>query len=100
MEPSPGGTTEGSHDSQRRSKYRPLLKSRMPNPTKIIGFSTGALAAGDFRRAIGMLADKNVNVEERVRPLSFPSPSAMEQSFEQTAPPEPEQSARPSLFKI
>jgi Xylose isomerase-like TIM barrel len=72
-----------------------------------IGFSTGALAAGDFRRALQMLSGKNVNAVElsalrqneitplahqidqldlgRFQYISFHAPSAMEQSFEPTA---------------
>jgi hypothetical protein len=79
----------------------------MPKAAKIIGFSTGALAAGDFRRALEMLADKKVNAVElsalrqnelaplvgqldqldpsRFQYISFHAPSAMEQPFEQTA---------------
>jgi hypothetical protein len=74
---------------------------------KCIGFSTGALARGDFRRALKMLSGKNVNAVElsalrqdelaplvqqldqldlsRFQYISFHAPSAMEQSYEPTA---------------
>lgn len=74
---------------------------------KCIGFSTGALARGDFRHALQMLSDKNVNALElsalrqdelallvqqldqldlsRFQYISFHAPSAMEQSYEPTA---------------
>jgi hypothetical protein len=74
---------------------------------KCIGFSTGALARGDFRLALEMLANKNANAVElsalrqdelaplvaelddldlsRFQYISFHAPSAMEQSFERTA---------------
>ena len=74
---------------------------------KRIGFSTGALARGDFRRALEMLSDKKVNAVElsalrqdelaplvqqleqldlgRFQYISFHAPSAMEQSYEPTA---------------
>jgi hypothetical protein len=74
---------------------------------KCIGFSTGALARGDFRRALQMLAGKKVNAVElsalrqdelaplvqqldqldlsRFQYISFHAPSAMEQSYEPTA---------------
>jgi hypothetical protein len=74
---------------------------------KRIGSSTGALAAGDFRHALHMLSDKNVNAvelsalrQEELAPLvqqlgqldlsrfqyiSFHAPSAMEQSYEPIA---------------
>ncbi len=74
---------------------------------KRIGFSTGALARGDFRRALQILRDKDVNavelsalrqdelaplVEElgqldlsRFQYISFHAPSAMEPSYEPTA---------------
>jgi hypothetical protein len=74
---------------------------------KLIGFSTGALARNDFRRALQMLADKAVNAVElsalrqdelsplveqleqleldRFQYISFHAPSAIEQSFEPTA---------------
>jgi hypothetical protein len=70
---------------------------------KCIGFSTGALARGDFRRALQMLSGKNVNAVElsalrqdelaplvqqlgqldlsRFQYISFHAPSAMEQSY-------------------
>ena len=72
-----------------------------------IGFSTGALARGDFRGALRMLADKDANAvelsalrQEELVPLieavesvdlskfkyvSFHAPSSMEPAFEQTA---------------
>jgi Xylose isomerase-like TIM barrel len=74
---------------------------------KSIGFSTGALARGDFRRALQMLSGKNVNAVElsalrqdelaplvnelgqldlsRFQYISFHAPSAMEQSYEPAA---------------
>src|ERR1700730_5294668 len=74
---------------------------------KHIGFSTGALAAGGFRHALGMMSGKKVNAvelsalrQDELAPLveqlnvldltnfqyiSFHAPSAMEQSFEATA---------------
>jgi hypothetical protein len=74
---------------------------------KCIGFSTGALARGDFRRALQILAGKNANAvelsalrQEELAPLveqldeldlsqfqyiSFHAPSAMEPSYEPTA---------------
>jgi hypothetical protein len=74
---------------------------------KRIGSSTDALAAGDFRHALHMLSDKNVNAvelsalrQEELAPLvqqlgqldlsrfqyiSFHAPSAMEQSYEPIA---------------
>jgi hypothetical protein len=74
---------------------------------KRIGFSTGALARGDFRRALGMLADKKVNAvelsalrQDELAPLveqldqldlskfeyiSFHAPSAIEQAYESAA---------------
>jgi hypothetical protein len=74
---------------------------------KYIGFSTGALARGDFRHALQMLSDKNVSAVElsalrqdelapladelgqldlsRFKYISFHAPSAMEQSYEPTA---------------
>jgi hypothetical protein len=74
---------------------------------KYIGFSTGALARGDFRRALQMLSGKKVNAvelsalrQEELAPLvqqleqldlsrfqyvAFHAPSAMEQSYEPTA---------------
>jgi hypothetical protein len=74
---------------------------------KYIGFSTGALARGDFRRALQMLAKKNVNAVElsalrqeelaplveqldeldlsRFRYVSFHAPSVIEPSYESTA---------------
>jgi hypothetical protein len=74
---------------------------------RCVGFSTGALALGDFRRALQMLADKKVCAvelsalrQEELIPLvsslehldlsafdyvSFHAPSALEPSFEQTA---------------
>jgi hypothetical protein len=74
---------------------------------KLIGFSTGALARGDFRQALHMLADKKVNAVElsalrqneleplvnqlgqldlsRFQYISFHAPSQMEQSYEQAA---------------
>jgi hypothetical protein len=74
---------------------------------KYIGFSTGALARADFRQALQMLSGKNVNAVElsalrqdelgplvqqlgqldlsRFQYISFHAPSAMEQSYEQTA---------------
>jgi len=74
---------------------------------KLIGFSTGALARGDFRRALQMLLDKAVNAVElsalrqdelaplveqlaqldlsRFQYISFHAPSAMEQSYEPVA---------------
>lgn len=74
---------------------------------KHIGFSTGALARGDFRRALQMLRDKDVNAVElsalrqdelaplvgqlgqldlsRFQYISFHAPSAMEPSYEPTA---------------
>jgi len=74
---------------------------------RCVGFSTGALARGDFRRALQMLADKNTCAvelsalrQEELVPLldelehldlgafdyvSFHAPSSMERSFEQTA---------------
>ena len=74
---------------------------------KSIGFSTGALARSDFRRALQMLAGKEVNAvelsalrQDELVPLveqldqlvldgfqyiSFHAPSSMEQSFEPTA---------------
>ena len=74
---------------------------------KCIGFSTGALARGDFRHALQMLSGKNVNAvelsalrQEELAPLvqqlgqldlsrfqyiSFHAPSAIEQSFEPIA---------------
>ena len=74
---------------------------------RCVGFSTGALARGDFRRALQMLADKDVNAVElsalrqdelaplvnelgqldlsRFQYISFHAPSAMEQSYEPTA---------------
>lgn len=72
-----------------------------------IGFSTGALARGDYRRALEMLAHKNVDAVElsalrqdeliplveqldqldlrRFRHISFHAPSSMEPSFEPVA---------------
>jgi hypothetical protein len=72
-----------------------------------IGFSTGALARGDFRRALQMLAGKNVSAvelsalrQDELTPLveqlgeldltsfnyvSFHAPSSIEQSFESKA---------------
>lgn len=72
-----------------------------------IGFSTGALARDDFRRALQMLADKDVNAVElsalrqhelaplveqlgqlelaHFRYISFHAPSAIERSFESIA---------------
>ena len=74
---------------------------------KSIGFSTGALARNDFRRALQMLADKDVNAVElsalrqdeliplveqlgrldlgRYKYISFHAPSALEESFEPIA---------------
>jgi hypothetical protein len=74
---------------------------------KRIGFSTGALARGDFRSALQMLRDKAVNAVElsalrqdelaplveqlaqldlsRFQYISFHAPSAMEPSYEPTA---------------
>lgn len=74
---------------------------------KCIGFSTGALARGDFRLALKRLSDKNVNAIElsalrqdelaplvqeldrldlsRYQYISFHAPSAMEQSYEPAA---------------
>ena len=74
---------------------------------KRIGFSTGALARGDFRRALQMLSGKKANAVElsalrqhelaplvqqleqldlsRFQYISFHAPSAMEQSYEGTA---------------
>ncbi len=74
---------------------------------KIIGFSTGALALRDYRKALQMLADKPVNAvelsalrEDELEPLvdnlssldleqysycSFHAPSAIDPSFEQRA---------------
>jgi hypothetical protein len=74
---------------------------------KRIGFSTGALARGDFRRALQMLRDKDVNAVElsalrqdelaplveqlgqldlsRFQYISFHAPSAMEPAYEPTA---------------
>jgi hypothetical protein len=74
---------------------------------KHIGFSTGALAAGNFRLALQILSDKNVNAVElsalrqdelaplvqqlgqldlsRFQYVSFHSPSAIEQSYEPKA---------------
>jgi hypothetical protein len=69
-----------------------------------VGFSTGALARGDFRKALQMLAGKNVSAvelsalrQDELLPLvgqlgeldltsfnyvSFHAPSSIEQSFE------------------
>jgi|ERR1700733_11287097 len=74
---------------------------------KRIGFSTGALARGDFRRALEMLADKKVSAVElsalrqselaplveqldqldlsKFQYISFHAPSAVEQSYEPVA---------------
>jgi hypothetical protein len=74
---------------------------------KCIGFSTGALARGDFRHALQMLSDKNVNAVElsalrqdelallvqqlgqldlsRFQYISFHAPSAIERSYEPNA---------------
>jgi hypothetical protein len=74
---------------------------------KRIGFSTGALARGDFRQALRMLSGKKVNAVElsalrqdelaplvdqldqlelsRFQYVSFHAPSAMEKSYEATA---------------
>jgi hypothetical protein len=74
---------------------------------KCIGFSTGALARNDFRRALQMLADKEVSAvelsalrQDELEPLvaqlgqlelgqfqyiSFHAPSSMERSFEPRA---------------
>jgi hypothetical protein len=74
---------------------------------RCIGFSTGALARGDFRLALQMLSGKNVNAVElsalrqdelaplvqhldqldlsRFQYIAFHAPSAMEQSYEPTA---------------
>ena len=74
---------------------------------KRIGFSTGALARGDFRRALQMLSGKKTNAVElsalrqdelaplvqqlgqldlsRFQYISFHAPSAMGQSYEPTA---------------
>ena len=74
---------------------------------KCIGFSTGALARGDFHGALRMLSDKKVNAVElsalrqeelaplvqqlgrldlsRFRYISFHAPSAMEKSYEPAA---------------
>src|SRR5258708_39564965 len=74
---------------------------------KCIGFSTGALARGDFRHALQMLSDKKANAVElsalrqdelaplvqqldkldlpRFQYISFHAPSAMEQSYEPSA---------------
>jgi hypothetical protein len=74
---------------------------------KYIGFSTGALARGDFRRALQMLSGKNVNAvelsalrQDELAPLvqqlgqidlshfeyiSFHAPSAMEHTYEAIA---------------
>jgi|ERR1035438_8646802 hypothetical protein len=74
---------------------------------KRIGFSTGALARGDFRQALQMLSDKKANAVElsalrqneleqlvnqlgqldlsRFQYISFHAPSAMEQSYEPAA---------------
>ncbi|HWO32310.1 MAG TPA: TIM barrel protein [Candidatus Acidoferrum sp.] len=74
---------------------------------KCIGFSTGALARGDFRRALQMLSGKNVNAVElsalrqaeleplvnqlgqldlsRFQYISFHAPSQIDQSDEQAA---------------
>src|SRR5262249_32815683 len=72
-----------------------------------IGFSTGALARGDFRQALAMLADKNATAvelsalrQDELTPLvealdsldlrqfqyvSFHAPSSMDNAFEQAA---------------
>jgi hypothetical protein len=74
---------------------------------RMIGFSTGALARGNYRQALGMLADKNVNAvelsalrQEELQPLiedldhldlskfryvAFHAPSALDPAFEGTA---------------
>jgi hypothetical protein len=74
---------------------------------KRIGFSTGALARGDFRQALQMLSDKKANAVElsalrqneleplvnqlgqldlsRFQYISFHAPSQMDQSYEQAA---------------
>lgn len=74
---------------------------------KCIGFSTGALARGDFRRALQMLSGKNVNAVElsalrkdeleplvnqlgqldlsRFQYISFHAPSQIDQSYEPAA---------------
>lgn len=74
---------------------------------KRIGFSTGALARGDFRQALRMMSGKKVNAVElsalrqdelaplvdqldqldlsRFQYISFHAPSAMEKSYEATA---------------
>jgi hypothetical protein len=74
---------------------------------KLVGFSTGALANGDFRRALQMLTNKNVNAVElsalrqnelapivqqleqldlrRFQYISFHAPSTMEPAFEPMA---------------
>jgi hypothetical protein len=74
---------------------------------RYVGFSTGALARGDFRRALEMLVHKNVNAvelsalrQDELAPLvqqigqldlsqfqyiSFHAPSAVELSYEPTA---------------
>src|ERR1700687_5079481 len=74
---------------------------------RCIGFSTGALARGDFRRALQMLADTDACAvelsalrQEELLPLvrelealdlksfdyvSFHAPSSIERSFEETA---------------
>lgn len=41
---------------------------------RIIGFSTGALSRGDYRQALEMLADKDVNAVELS--AAFPSSEA------------------------
>lgn len=73
---------------------------------RIIGFSTGALSRGDYRRALEMLADKDVNAvelsalrQEELQPLvegldnldlrkfryiAFHAPSSLDPSFEGT----------------
>lgn len=74
---------------------------------RMIGFSTGALARGDYRQALGMLAEKDVNAvelsalrQEELRPLvedldnldlrkfryiAFHAPSSLDAAFEVTA---------------
>jgi hypothetical protein len=74
---------------------------------RLMGFSTGALARSDYRQALRMLADKDVNAvelsalrQEELQPLvedidnldlrkyryiAFHAPSSMEPAFEETA---------------
>jgi hypothetical protein len=74
---------------------------------RVMGFSTGALARSNYRQALGMLADKNVNAvelsalrQEELQPLvedldnldlrkfryiAFHAPSSLDPAFEVTA---------------